>query len=314
MTHINVGIIGDEAIELASKLAKKTHSFDITYFDTVYQGDIYSFIVPTSYPEKIASLIQTLEFVDIVIFCVKKYDLDFSFGEILLALSFLSKPILLYVPDEWVNVKVSKISKNISLKYIGTVKDENEIREEIAKWSNERNYSEESKICIIDQFFNVRGLGAVVLGIMQSGIIKNHDKLTAYPSEKFSEEIYVKSMQIHDKDAKESEPFCRVGFAIKGAPIDYFERGIVLSDKRMEEFQEGELLFSKNPFYKKDIPDGFQITVSSYGLLRTGSIKIKGENAYVTLQKPIILRNPLLVFRTDVSDQLRLLGILLQKE
>ena len=41
MSHINLGVVGDHPLELAQTLAKQTDAFDITYFDTIYQGEVY---------------------------------------------------------------------------------------------------------------------------------------------------------------------------------------------------------------------------------------------------------------------------------
>jgi selenocysteine-specific translation elongation factor len=51
----------------------------------------------------------------------------------------------------------------------------------------------------IDNIFNVKGVGVVVLGILKQGIVRVHDELILFPQRK---KVTVKSIQMHDKMLK----------------------------------------------------------------------------------------------------------------
>ena len=122
--HINIGIIGDDPGELAQKLGKKTDEFDITYYDTVFQGFIYSILVPKAYPEKISALIQSIEFVDVVVLRAQNFEFDFSIGEIILLLKILKKPIILYSKDQYIEEKILGFLTQVKIDLIKSVKSD----------------------------------------------------------------------------------------------------------------------------------------------------------------------------------------------
>jgi selenocysteine-specific translation elongation factor len=81
---------------------------------------------------------------------------------------------------------------------------------------------------IVDHFFNVTGIGCVVLGVVTHGTIKEHDKLTLYPTERPAE---IRSIQSNDVDMKSAPAGTRVGLALKGVQSKEFDRGYLLSQK-----------------------------------------------------------------------------------
>jgi selenocysteine-specific translation elongation factor len=81
---------------------------------------------------------------------------------------------------------------------------------------------------IVDHFFNVTGMGCVVLGIVTQGTIKEHDKLTLYPTERQTE---IRSIQSNDVDMKSAPAGTRVGLALKGVQSKEFDRGYMISQK-----------------------------------------------------------------------------------
>jgi selenocysteine-specific translation elongation factor len=66
---------------------------------------------------------------------------------------------------------------------------------------------------IVDQSFNVTGIGCVVLGVVMQGTINAKDKMTAYPTKK---PLEIRSIQMHDVDVKTAPMGARVGLALKG--------------------------------------------------------------------------------------------------
>lgn len=79
----------------------------------------------------------------------------------------------------------------------------------------------------IDHFFNVRGIGTVVLGSMAQGTIKKHDNLKVLPGDKTAQ---VRSIQKHDDDFDWAVQGDRAGLALKNIETDELDRGFVLTN------------------------------------------------------------------------------------
>jgi selenocysteine-specific translation elongation factor len=79
---------------------------------------------------------------------------------------------------------------------------------------------------IVDQSFNVTGIGCVVLGVVMQGTINAKDKMTAYPTKK---PLEIRSIQMHDVDVKTAPMGARVGLALKGIQSKDIDRGHVIS-------------------------------------------------------------------------------------
>jgi len=83
---------------------------------------------------------------------------------------------------------------------------------------------------VIDHFFNVTGIGIVILGRVLQGTLRAHDKIGLYPVDK---KVDVRSIQTHDIDVKEAGTGSRVGVGLKGLLERELERGFLLSDNEL---------------------------------------------------------------------------------
>ena len=80
---------------------------------------------------------------------------------------------------------------------------------------------------LIDQTFNVTGIGCVVLGVVSQGTINMKDKMLAFPTKK---PLEIRSIQMHDVDVRSAPTGARVGLALKGIQSKDVDRGFVLSE------------------------------------------------------------------------------------
>jgi len=71
----------------------------------------------------------------------------------------------------------------------------------------------------IDRAFNVKGVGAVVLGFALTQV-NVHDKLIALPMKK---EVEIKSIQVLDENQEGVLPGTRIGFALKNVKLEEIE-------------------------------------------------------------------------------------------
>jgi selenocysteine-specific translation elongation factor len=84
----------------------------------------------------------------------------------------------------------------------------------------------------VDHFFNVRGIGTVVLGSVAEGALRKHDELMVLPGDKVAQ---VRSIQKHDADYDCAGVGDRTGIALKGVEVEDLDRGTILtSDKSIK--------------------------------------------------------------------------------
>jgi selenocysteine-specific translation elongation factor len=81
----------------------------------------------------------------------------------------------------------------------------------------------------VDHFFNVRGIGTVVLGSVAEGTIKKHDELMVLPGDKTA---LVRSIQKHDEDFDIAGAGERTGIALKGVEVEDLDRGTILTNDK----------------------------------------------------------------------------------
>lgn len=79
----------------------------------------------------------------------------------------------------------------------------------------------------VDHAFNVKGVGAVVLGIVAYGFVQKHATLGVFPAGKTAQ---VRSIQKHDEEFDVAGEGDRVGLALKNVEVEDLERGTVLTN------------------------------------------------------------------------------------
>lgn len=249
----NVAIIGSERsgrTNLAAKLGKKGTESDIVLYNFVKGDQIYSFVDAIGYPSSLKSLVNTLNLSDIALVCVPSSGLNAQVGECIIALDLLGNKRGLFVitmSDKSNPVAISELSEKIKaiakgtnlenwgIIPVSTVSFEGmeTLKEKLFALGDETRAANASKNAlpvrvIVDHFFNVTGIGTVVLGIVIQGTLKTHDNLTVFPIERPTE---IRSIQSNDVDMKSAPAGTRVGLALKGVQSKEFDRGHLISQK-----------------------------------------------------------------------------------
>ncbi|MCX8173486.1 MAG: EF-Tu/IF-2/RF-3 family GTPase [Thermoplasmata archaeon] len=221
MPGITLAVLND--MELAAELGKKGTTSDIQMYNYRVSGKDLTVAYPLRYPDRLQSLLYALDMCDIPVIAVKEFSA--TLGEEIVAISrfgFSSGTVILEDPslmETWKRiVKSTPLSRfEVAEKSIPHLLERFASLQPVKK-------SDFDHICI-DHFFNVKGVGTVILGVSR-GKVHRHDKFRLFPTDKVVE---IKSIQVHDVDVEEAENGDRVGLAIKGAEVDELERGFVLA-------------------------------------------------------------------------------------
>lgn len=305
MKNINVVILGDN--EFAKELGKKGTVTDFTIYN--YKGSdmqggelTATFLVPTSYPEKLQSLTHCLAMADAAILIVKK--LDKELGEYIIALDLLGINKGLIIFDDYVEKDkfVNLVRGTVLESFIIVDKIPSEIYPRIAKFENKKS---EIEHVIIDAAFDVKSVGTVVLGVAR-GNVNVHDEFGIYPGGK---KVTIRSIQVHDKDVKSAEIGERVGLALKGVSVEEVERGHLFSKQELKSAREIEGDFIKNKYYTEEVKENSKIFIAAHLQYRQvdvvsvsdGKIKLKSDKDIA-----IIPGNEYLLLRPE--GKMRIIG------
>jgi selenocysteine-specific elongation factor len=249
----NVAIIGSEKSgrsSLAANLGKKGTESDITLYNLVKGDRIYSFVDANGYPASLKSLIQAINLSDIALVCVPSSGLNAQVGECIIALDLLGNKRGLFVitmSDKSNPTAIAELSEKIKAIAKGTNLEKWEsiavstttfegletLKEKLFALGEEARAANALKNdlpqrVMVDHFFNVTGMGCVVLGVVTQGTLKVHDSLTTFPINIPTE---IRSIQSNDVDMKTAPAGTRVGLALKGIQSKDFDRGYIISYK-----------------------------------------------------------------------------------
>ncbi len=274
MKNINIAVLGDK--EFAKQLGKSGTVTDFTIYN--YKGTdmkggelTATFLVPTSYPEKLQSLTHCLAMADAAILVVKK--LDKELGEYIIALDLLGIKKGLIIFDEYVEKEAFiRMVKGTTLEsFVIIDKVPKEVYPRIASMTLEKPSVEH---VMIDSAFDVKSVGTVVLGVAK-GNVAVHDELTVYPGGK---KIMVKSIQVHDKDVKIAELGERVGLSVKGATVEEVERGHILAKDGIKSSKSIKGTLIKQKYYSDNIETDSKIFIAAGLQYRQVNIESFSEN------------------------------------
>lgn len=230
MGNITVAVIG--ALDYAGKLGKKGTSTDITLYNLKKDEDTVTFVEPTRYPERLAPLFYACTLATKAIVVVD--EINAALGECLVMLqcSDIRDGYIIprnYVPRE----SIEAVTKGTCLERFDIVADNpNALREKLlleARRANQGPPAGQQAVGAVpvDHAFNVKGVGAVVLGIVAYGFVQKHTTLGVFPAGKTEQ---VRSIQKHDEEFDVAGEGDRVGMALKNVGMEDLERGTVLTN------------------------------------------------------------------------------------
>ncbi len=226
MANLNVAILG--ALDYAKDLGKKGTASDMTFYNLKKGENTVTLIEPSRYPERLAPLFYAVSMARKAILIVDQITPAFGESVIMLDCSGIKNGFVVlrnYISRE----QISPLIKGTVVESYEFVEDDkNAIRERLLDETARMDEPCDSKTGTmpVDHFFNVRGIGTVVLGSVAEGAVRKHDDLRVLPGDKVAQ---VRSIQKHDADYDCAGVGDRTGIALKGVEVEDLDRGTILT-------------------------------------------------------------------------------------
>ncbi len=291
-----ISILNSE--KLAASLGKKGTESDITLYNHKQEERAISAVCPSRYPEKLAPLLFALYLGSEVFMVVDR--LDKTLGEEIVACDVMGKARGRVFLDNYITPdQVKPLLKDTAMRDWPVVEgmgNPNEMREELM--AREPVPREGPTRVSIDHSFPVKGLGTVCLGIVDQGIVRKHQELRIFPTEKKTQ---IRSIQVHDNDVDEAGSGSRVGLAVKGLEPEDIGRGTILAEEGILQVRkELDLTLSVNRFWKGVLKSGMVVHAACGMQFIPGTVTMEGElKAGQSGKIHVALETPMAIAPTD---------------
>lgn len=275
MFHATIGVFGNAGF--AKKLGKQGTVNDIAIYNHGSSEGVFTYVTVNS--DKIQPLLQVINMIDIPVLAIS--ELNATVGEQIVAVSEFGFGHGFLMFDGVSGEQVKPLIKGTCVEDFSVVKDSIELVEAIKKLNLQRPPGE--LLILVDNYFDVKGVGTVVLGIIKSGSVKKYDKAIIEP---IGKEIMIKGIQSQDKDIEVAETGVRVGLNIKGVETDEIRRGYVLG--RVMKAKSLRLRFEKSRYSKEAIKENDPVFVSSMLQVVPGKVRSVGGLLELELEHQIV--------------------------
>ena len=324
MSVLNVALIGSD--EFARKLGKKGDSRDIdSYVHKESRGDeirVLSMLRPLKFPDSIRPLLSVLDVARAGLLEIS--ELGASTGEAMVALGCagISRGKAIISPKEgsWIDPdQVRVMLDQAGLFDWGIVDggvDEHDLRsflfEVQDKLKSPEGSSSSPLILPIDQHFNVKGVGLVAIGYVQSGSIRKHDEVVILPADDIG---VVRSLQVMDDDVGEAIEGDRVGVALRNLREQSLHRGCMIcipGEVGLVSQEVSNFEIKPAPFQKKTLVEGEVVHASSDLQFLVGRVcSVEGNSIEITWDSPFWVRpdggSKILIVQLDATP-MRIIG------
>jgi selenocysteine-specific translation elongation factor len=315
MGNLTVAVLGK--LGYSGSLGKKGTSTDITLYNSKKGESTVTFIEPTRYPDRMAPLFYACSLAKKAVIVVD--ELNATLGETLVMLQCCGVNSGYFVLRNYITPeKVQPLLKDTILENYKFVADEpTTLREELITEATQTatNTQKDAGTVPVDHAFNVKGIGAVALGVVADGTVKKHDILNVFPGTKTAQ---IRSIQKHDNNFDSAEEGDRVGLALKNVKVDDVDRGIVLTnDKTIKLTKTVEARASIVKYWSTPIKAGMVLHVGHWMQVLNCKVEAVNENGgdwrkptlTLSLEKEIVHRpNDRAVLMYLEGGKLRVMG------
>ena len=330
MVVLNIAVIASD--DLARSIAKAADQRDVhTYVHKEMGPDgaqILSLIRPAKYPERLRPFLNALSTSHAGI--IEVTAIDAHFGEVLVAFASagIAHGVAVINPPQgsWVDEdQVKSLFAQAGLgQWTFEPNDGIHLRERLytimaTVEATLRANAEAPLVLPVDQHFNVKGIGLVAIGYVQSGRLSVHDEVVLLPARGTGS---AKSLQVMDDDVQTASAGDRVGVALRNANEDHLGGGSLLvhpavDDKRtntsiplsLEEHRVSTVNLTTSPFQKRKLESGDVVHASVDLQFVVGRIHSVNENSLkVEWEHPLYIRRtappPVLIAQLDSSPRI----------
>src|SRR4030067_285876 len=197
MGNLMVAVLGTP--NYTSSIAKKGTSTDITLFNLKKSEDTVTFVEPTRFPERLEPLFYAASAAKAAIVVVD--ELNAFFGECLVMLHCCGVKSGYFILRNYVaREKIEPLIKGTALERYEFVEDNPVLLRDklLALTAEEKSVEGQVGGAVsVDHAFNVKGVGAVALGVVKSGSIEKHAALSVLPAAKSAQ---VRSVPKHEDE------------------------------------------------------------------------------------------------------------------
>jgi len=332
MVVLNIAVIGSD--ELARSIAKAADQRDVhTYVHKENGPDgarILSLIRPAKFPERLPPFLNALSTSQAGIIEVSA--IDATLGEALVAFASagIERGLAVINPSEggWVDEDQAKmLFKQAGLgRWTFEVNDGVHLRERMYALMDEIQTVLEANanaplVLPVDQYFNVKGIGLVAIGYVQSGRVNVHDEVLLLPANGTGN---AKSLQVMDDDVEVATAGDRVGLALRNAKEEHLTGNTLIvhppvEDKRanvstpmaLVQHQRSVVELTTSPFQKRVLAAGDVIHASVDLQFVVGRVlSVDGPTLTVEWEHPLFIRRdrPPAVLIAQLDSKPRIMG------
>ena len=325
MPVLNVALVGSE--DLARKLGKKGDTRDIESYVHKESRDgearVLSLLRPLKFPESIRPLLSVLDVAKAGLLEIR--ELSASVGEAMVALgcSGISRGSAIISPDEGVWIDSDQVRVMLDQAGLGDWEvvegeiDEHGIRDSLFEIQDQMSASMEKSnssplILPVDQHFNVKGVGLVAIGYVQSGKVSKHDEVEVMPA---SDVGVVRSLQVMDDDVDAAITGDRVGVALRNLREQSLHRGCMVcipGEGGLVNHEKSRFELGVAPFQRKVLSVGEVIHAASDLQFSVGRVSaLDGDSVTVDWESPLWIRTDgssrVLIVQLDATP-MRIMG------
>ncbi len=296
MGNITVAVLGKQ--NYSSNLGKKGTTTDITLYNLKNGEDTVTLIEPTRYPDRLAPLFYACSLAKKAIVVVD--ELNANLGEALVMLQCCNVESGYFVLRNYITKeKIEPLVKDTVMEKYEFVADEPHIlKEQLLSDAAKIVYPEyvDGEVVgtvPVDHSFNVKGVGAVILGVVANGTIQKHVALNVLPGTKTTQP---RSIQKHDDEFDSAYEGDRVGLALKNVKVEDVERGTVITnDPTVKTSKQIEAKASLVKYWSAPLKEGMVLHVGHWMQVLNSKIEAvkkdwRTPEITLTLEKEIVYR------------------------
>jgi len=332
MVVLNIAVIASD--ELARSIAKAADQRDVhTYVHKENGPDgarILSLIRPAKFPERLPPFLNALSTSQAGI--IEVTAIDATLGEALVAFASagIERGLAVINPTDggWVDEdQVKMLFKQAGLgSWTFETNDGVHLRERMYALMDDIQGVLEANanaplVLPVDQYFNVKGIGLVAIGYVQSGRVHVHDEVLLLPANGTGN---AKSLQVMDDDVEVATAGDRVGLALRNAKEEHLTGSTIIvhppvEDKRasvstpmaLDQHHRSSVTLTTSPFQKRVLAAGDVIHASVDLQFVVGRVQhVDGSELTVEWEHPLFIRkdDPPAVLIAQLDSKPRIMG------